>query len=119
MIKKTVTILLIEERPEYAGWVRRWLSPQDDMEFVVHRTDSLRTGLSRLEEGDIDAILLDLGLPDSHGMETFTTAKKHAGGVPILVLSGSDTESVALQAIQQGVEDYYITKSTCDGALLV
>jgi Flp pilus assembly CpaE family ATPase len=119
MIKKTVTVLLIEDSVEYAELVRRWLSPQDDMEFVVHRTDSLCAGLSRLDAGDIDAILLDLGLPDSRGIETFTTAKMHAGGIPILILSGSDMESVALQTIQQGAEDYYIMKSSCDGALLV
>src|SRR5580704_6796116 len=105
MIKKTVTILLIEDSPEYAELVRRWLSPQDDIEFIVHRTDSLQAGLRRLEEGNIDAILLDLGLPDSHGLATFTTAKLHAGDVPILVLSGSDSESIALQTIQQGAED--------------
>src|ERR1700722_20507819 len=119
MMKKAVTVLLIEDNGEYAELVRRWLSPQEDMEFVVHRTDSLRAGLSRLQEGNIDAILLDLGLPDSHGEETFTTAKMHAGSVPILILSGSGTESLALQMIQQGAEDYYIMKSTCDGALLV
>src|ERR1700722_6735418 len=119
MIKKTVTVLLIEDSPEYAELVRRWLSPQHDMEFVVHRTDSLRAGLSRLEKRDIDAILLDLGLPDSRGIETFNTAKTHSGDVPILILSWSGTESVALQTIQRGTEDYYITKSTCDGALLV
>ncbi len=119
MTKKIVTVLLIEDSPEYAELVRRWLSPQDDMEFVVHRADSLRAGLSRFKMGRIDAILLDLGLPDSQGMETFSTAKMHAGGIPILVLSGSDTESAALQTIQQGTEDYYIMKSTCDDVLLV
>jgi len=119
MIKKTVTVLLIEDSPEYAELVRRWLSPQDDIEFVVHRADSLLAGLSRFKMERIDAILLDLGLPDSRGIETFTTVKMHVGGVPILILSGNDTESVALQTIQQGAEDYYIMKSTCDGALLV
>jgi Flp pilus assembly CpaE family ATPase len=119
MIKNQVTVLLIEDSPEYAELIRRWLSPQDDMEFVIHRTDSLRTGLTRLEKGGIDAILLDLGLPDSRGTDTFTTAKLQAGDVPILILSESGTESVALQAIPQGAEDYYIMKSTCDGALLV
>jgi Flp pilus assembly CpaE family ATPase len=119
MIKKTVAVLLIEDSSEYSELVRRWLSPQDDIEFVVHRTDSLRAGLSRLEKGDIDAILLDLGLPDSRGLETFTTTKLNAGKVPVLILSGSNTESLALQMIQQGAEDYYIMKSTCDGELLV
>jgi len=119
MIKKTVTVLLIEDSAEYAELVSRWLTPKDDIEFVVIWADSLREGLSRLKKGNIDAILLDLGLPDSHGLETFTAAKMQAAGVPILILSGTDTESRALQMIQQGAEDYYIMKSTCDGDLLV
>jgi Flp pilus assembly CpaE family ATPase len=119
MIKQIVTVLLIEDNPEYAALVQRWLSPKEDIEFVLNWTNSLAAGLNRLENGDIDAILLDLGLPDSHGLKTFTTTKMYASGIPILILSGSEAESIALQEIQQGAEDFYITKSACDGTLLV
>jgi Flp pilus assembly CpaE family ATPase len=119
MIKQIVTVLLIEDSPEYAALVQRWLSPKEDIEFVLNWTNSLATGLNRLEKGNIDAILLDLGLPDSHGLETFTTTKMYASGIPILILSGSEAESIALQKIQQGAEDFYITKSVCEGTLLV
>jgi pilus assembly protein CpaE len=119
MIKKILTVLLIEDNPEYAALVQRWLSPKEDIEFVLHRAGSLLAGLNRLEKGNVDAILLDLGLPDSRGLETFTTTKMHASGIPILILSGSETESRALQKIQQGAEEYYIMKSVCDGTLLV
>jgi pilus assembly protein CpaE len=119
MIKKILTVLLIEDNPEYAALVQRWLSPKEDIEFVLNWADSLLAGLNRLDKGNVDAILLDLGLPDSRGFETFTTTKLHASGIPILILSGSETESLALQKIQQGAEDYYIMKSACDGTLLV
>ena len=118
MIKKILTVLLIEDSPEYAELVQRWLSPQNDIEFVLNWTNSLMAGLNRLEKGGVDAILLDLGLPDSHGTATFTTAKMHASGVPIVILSGSDTESLALHMVQQGAQDYII-KSACDSKLLV
>src|SRR5580658_2578876 len=119
MIKQIVTVLLIEDNPEYAALVHRWLSPKEDIQFVLNWSNSLAAGLNRLKKGDIDAILLDLGLPDSHGLETFTTTKMYASGSPILILSGSEAESIALQKIQEGAEDFYITKSVCDGTLLV
>ena len=74
--------------------------------------------MNRLARGGVDAVLLDLGLPDSHGLETFNRAKMHASGVPIVILSGSDTESLALHMVQQGAQDYII-KSACDSKLLV
>jgi Flp pilus assembly CpaE family ATPase len=117
-MKNVLTVLLIEDSPEYAELVQRWLSPKNDIEFVLNWTDSLGAGLDRLERGGVDAILLDLGLPDSQGLGTFTTAKIRASGVPIIVLSGSDTESLALQMVQQGAQDY-IVKSACNCDVLI
>ena len=48
MIKKTVTVLLVEDSPEYAALVRRWLSPTVDIEFFVIWADSLEASLNRL-----------------------------------------------------------------------
>ena len=118
MIKKTLTVLLMEDNPEYAGLVERWLSPVNDIEFVLNWTDSLVAGLNRLAKGGVDAILLDLGLPDSHGIGTLTTVKMHASGVPIIILSGDDTQSLALQMVQEGAQDY-IVKSACSSELLI
>ncbi|MCU1234287.1 MAG: response regulator receiver protein [Candidatus Solibacter sp.] len=118
MTKTTLTVLLIEDSQEYAELVRRWLSTKDNIEFVVHWTDSLMAGLHRLTNGDVDVILLDLGLPDSQGFGTFTTATTHALGIPIVILSGGDTESLALQMVQQGAQDYII-KGGCNREVLV
>src|ERR1700679_2063300 len=101
MIKTVLTVLLIEDNAEFTQLVQRWLSPKDDIEFVLHRADSLTAGLSKLQEVKVDAILLDLGLPDSHGIETFTKVKAHASDVPILILTGNETEALALRTIQQ------------------
>ncbi len=118
MIKKILTVLLIEDSPEYAELVQRWLAPKDDVEFILNWTDTLTAGLSRLAKGGVDVILLDLGLPDSDGVETLATARMHAPGIPIVVLSGGDTESFALQMVQQGAQDYII-KSTGSSEILV
>src|SRR5712692_3118352 len=116
--KKTITVLLIEDTPEYAELVQRWLSSRGETEFLLNWTDSLTAGLERLARGGVDVILLDLGLPDSNGLETFTAARVHAAGVPIVLLSGSDTESLALEMVREGAQDYLV-KSACTSELLV
>jgi Flp pilus assembly CpaE family ATPase len=118
LIKNSLTVLLIEDSPTYAKLVRGWLSKESDIEFPLIWTDSLVAGLNRLAEGGVDAILLDLGLPESNGPATFAAVEMHASGVPIVILSGEDAESLALQLVQQGAQDYII-KQTCTRDLLV
>jgi Flp pilus assembly CpaE family ATPase len=65
----------------------------------------------------MDVILLDLGLPDSNGYETFTTVRTYAPAAPIIVLSGGDSESLALRMVQEGAQDYII-KSACNAEML-
>jgi diguanylate cyclase (GGDEF)-like protein len=72
------------------------------------------TGLERLAAGGIDVVLLDLGLPDSVGLDTFTTVNTQAPQVPILVLTGLDDEALAVQVVQQGAQDYLV-KGQADG----
>ena len=117
MVKKAITVLLIEDTTEYAELVQRWLSTKSDTTFVLNWTDSLKAGVDRLARGGVDVILLDLGLPDSQGLGTFTTTKAHAGGIPIILLSGSDTESLALEMVREGAQDY-IVKSSCTAEIL-
>jgi Flp pilus assembly CpaE family ATPase len=117
LLKKAITVLLIEDTTEYAELVQRWLAPKGDTTFVLNWTDSLKAGVDRLSRGGVDVILLDLGLPDSQGLGTFFTARTHAGAVPIILLSGSDTESMALEMVREGAQDY-IVKSSCTAELL-
>lgn len=65
MAKTVLTMLLIEDSPEYAELVKRWLAARSDIEFVLDWKDSLKAGLNRVAKGGVDAVLLDLGLQDS------------------------------------------------------
>jgi Flp pilus assembly CpaE family ATPase len=111
---KTLTVLLIEDSPDYAALVQQWLSLRSDIAFVLHWTDSLQAGLYRLKQGGVDVILLDLGLPDSSGADTFGRTKLHAAGVPVILLTGEDSEPIALQLVREGAQDYLV-KSSCNG----
>jgi Flp pilus assembly CpaE family ATPase len=113
-MKKIVTVLLIEDSPDFAALVQQWLSLRTDIDFVLNWTDSLQAGLNRLKLGDVEVILLDLGLPDSNGLETFTRTKLQAFGVPMILLSGDDSEKLALHMMQAGAQDY-IVKGSCNG----
>ena len=79
MGKSILTVLLIEDSPQYANLVQRWLSDTSEGgRFLLNWTDSLASGMSRLEKGGIDVILLDLGLPDCSGVEAFTETRARA-----------------------------------------
>lgn len=113
-----ITVLLIEDSQDYAALVVKWLSSQAaSAEFTVVWTDSLTASLSRLEQGGIDFILVDLGLPDSDGLATFTALRGRAADLPMIVLSGAESEALAVQTVQLGAQDYLV-KSTCTAELL-
>jgi two-component system cell cycle sensor histidine kinase/response regulator CckA len=86
----------------------------DNIEFA----NSLSKGLSCLALGNVDAVLLDLGLPDSQGLDTFEKIHSAAYKVPIVILTGFNDNAVSLEAVRRGAQDYLI-KGKLDGALLV
>jgi DNA-binding NtrC family response regulator len=109
-------VLLIEDSQRDADMVRmRLREASSDLE--VSCVDRLSTGLAALAIKPPAVVLLDLNLPDSRGAETFRNFLNHACGVPVVVLSGTEDEDLALQAINQGVQDYLV-KGAFDGKQL-
>ncbi|ADB59029.1 response regulator receiver modulated GAF sensor protein [Haloterrigena turkmenica DSM 5511] len=74
----------------------------------VLRADRLETGLERLAASSVDIVLLDLGLPDSSGLDTLTTVLERSAAVPIVVLTGLSDERVGVRAVQQGAQAYLV-----------
>src|SRR5690349_14721789 len=70
------------------------------------RVSTLDEGLAALRKGKFDVVLTDLGLPDSQGLATFRAIGQMYPDAPIVVLSGLDDESIALQALREGAHDY-------------
>ncbi len=111
-------ILLIEDNEDDACLMRETLAertaPAIDLEWV----DRLGSGLTRLVHDSFDAVLLDLSLPDSQGLDTFDKVHTQSPEVPIVVMTGFDDEGTAIQAVQRGAQDYLVKKQL-DGDRLV
>ncbi len=105
---KTINILVIEDNTDDVFLLRTMLQKVTDRRFELHHIGTLASGLTRLAEGNVDVVLLDLSLPDSSGLETFRAVKERARDVPIIVLSGTDDETLAVNAVHAGAEDYLV-----------
>ena len=114
----TIKVLLIEDNPNDQILTKRMLEKTMHSSFDVVFADSLSTGIKSATDGQIDAILLDLGLPDSSGVETFLKLKLQVPEIPIVVFSGFGDEEDAFKSVREGAQDYLI-KGQIDSNLLV
>jgi len=102
MPASTISALIVEDNATEARLLAAVLRGDRLTRFQVTEARDLAQALARLEEGSFDVILLDLGLPDSDGYETFLTLKPRAGRAAILVMTGLDDEQMALRAVRDG-----------------
>jgi two-component system sensor histidine kinase/response regulator len=106
MNSRRIKVLLIEDNAGDARLIQESLAEDPQQPFDLEIAETLATGLQRLDAGGIDAMLLDLALPDSFGFDTFLKARPQARGVAIIVLTGQDDQSLALKLVQQGAQDF-------------
>jgi diguanylate cyclase (GGDEF)-like protein/PAS domain S-box-containing protein len=107
-------VLLIEGEANDAARILDELSSVTDDRFDVEWVPELSSGIERLRNGGVGAVVLDLTLRDSQGIETFDKLFQAAPSVPILILSGTETEEMARRAVQRGAQDYLV-KNQADG----
>ncbi|HVL37620.1 MAG TPA: EAL domain-containing protein [Burkholderiales bacterium] len=112
------SVLLIEDNPGDARLIREMLAEEAEAPFALHWAGRLSQGLARLREEPFALVLLDLSLPDSLGLETFTRVYAQAPNVPIIVLTGNDDRRLALAAVKAGAQDY-LAKGRLDRELLM
>lgn len=118
MSTRPINALLIEDNPGDARLIRDLLAESGGPGFHLEWADSLSSGLERLANNGIDVVLLDLSLPESFGLHTFVKTYTQAPDVPIVVLAGLDDETVAVEALRLGAQDYLV-KGEAGGNLLV
>jgi signal transduction histidine kinase len=101
-------VLIIEDNPADARLIREMLSGGTMPDVRLDHAASLAAGLTILEKEEPDAVLLDLGLPDSQGIDTFIAAHSNAPNVPIVVLTGFSDEAIGSRAVEEGAQDYLV-----------
>lgn len=105
MNKGKIQVLLVEDNPGDARLIQEMFSDDGDL-FCFECADRLSKCLARLSEPYIDAVLLDLGLPDSCGIETFISVHNQNPSMPVVVLTGLNDEEIGIMAVQKGAQDY-------------
>lgn len=118
MVEKSIRVLLVEDDPDDVWVMRNLLGDRWDGPFSLTQVELLSAAIERCAEDPFDAILLDLSLPDSRGLETFFAMHAHAGDVPIIVLSGHNDEQIAVKAVQAGAQDYLVKGQVTDHLLV-
>jgi diguanylate cyclase (GGDEF)-like protein/PAS domain S-box-containing protein len=116
--KTLIEILLIEDNLPDAEYFTELLAAERTPAFVIHEAGRLSDGLLLLAKKEFRLVLLDLGLPDSQGIDTLLSVRKQSPEVPIIVLTGLADEEFALTAINAGADEYLI-KGQIDRTLLV
>ena len=109
MNKNTIRILLVDDNPGDIRLVELILTDSDQYaQFFVDKAKSLSETIKLLANNDYDAILLDLKLPDSSGIETVKSVNKISSDTPVIVLTGLNDEQMGLLAIKNGATDYIV-----------
>ncbi|MBF0102495.1 MAG: response regulator [Desulfobacterales bacterium] len=103
-----LNILLIEDNPIDSRIISKLLIGKPENPIHLTTSNLLSKGISHLEQGNVDAVFLDLVLPDSNGIETFIHVQSRFATIPIIVLTGYNDEELALQAIRLGAQDYLV-----------
>ncbi len=115
---EAIRVLLIEDDAEYRALLRELVEGDDAAEFrVTAMAGDLARGIKLMDDDEIDVVLLDLNLPDSTHLDTFTRAHAAAPELPLIILSGIDDEKLAAAAMHLGAQDYLV-KTRTDGHLL-
>lgn len=117
MVEPSVKVLLVEDNTGDARLIHELLREASATAFDVQHVDRLSAASDAVGREAPDVILLDLGLPDSRGIDTFERMHVAAPTVPIIVLTGMADESLGSLTIREGAQDYLI-KGECDGRLL-
>lgn len=109
MHQRPIKVLLVESDREYLDQLRERLAEvRSGAGIELEWAGELSQALARLTQGGIDAILLDLELPDSQGMVTFDRTYAFAQDVPIIVLTEHDDASLGVGTVQGGAQDYLV-----------
>jgi signal transduction histidine kinase len=116
--RRSVRVVLIEDNPGDVRLIRELLADAAETRFEISHADHLNTGLKLLAEVAPDVVVLDLGLPDSSGLEPVETVHGRAPDLPIIVLTGSHDRMLAVETIRAGAHYCLVKDQVYGGAEL-
>jgi PAS domain S-box-containing protein len=111
-------ILIVEDSQADYILIRKMLDTLEVYSVEITHCISLQDGIDVIHNRETHLVLLDLGLPDSFGKNTFEKMLQAGGDIPVVILSGLNDASVALASLKVGVQDYLV-KGEFDEKLLV
>lgn len=115
--KSMIKVLLIEDNEDEAKLMKYALNGVIDCCFEFTHVVRLSEALKQMESEKFDVVLLDLSLPDSQGIGTFSKMQPYTSIVPVVVLTGLDDEFLALKAVSDGAQDYLVKQQVNIGLL--
>lgn len=103
-----IRLLLVEDGAPDALLLKYMLADVVEESFDVTHVERMADAVNRLATACFDAILLDLSLPDSRGVDTVARINAVAPHVPIVVMTGLDDKNTAMEAVRVGAQDFLI-----------
>jgi two-component sensor histidine kinase len=101
-------ILLVEDNAGDVRLLREMFATERPDSYEITHMPRLGMALNHLAKGNVDIVLLDLGLPDGEGLDTARRVRKLAPGVPLIVLTGRDDDAAVAEAMREGAQDYLV-----------
>lgn len=112
-----IRILLVEDTPSDVQLLEHYLWQVRNLKYTLSHAGQLE-GMNKLVRTEkFDVLVLDLNLPDSHGLSTLSTAMSQSPSLPIIVMTSVDDEATGTEAVRRGAQDYLV-KGEVDGWLL-
>lgn len=112
-----IEILLVEDSDSDFTLLQESILSAGIGDFSISRVESLRQAIEWLKDNHTDAVLLDLSLPDSSGLDTVQQVRNRCPAIPVVVLTGIEDEKMGVEAVRIGVQDYLV-KGQADGRLI-
>ncbi len=107
-IPQEIRTLLVEDSPTEAMLVMASLQETDTAVFHVSHSLNLTEAIAQLESDQYDVVILDLTLPETSGIDTFTAVHNRFPDVPVVILSANGNKDIALKTVELGAQDYLI-----------
>lgn len=116
---QALRLLMVEDDLRSADVLRELLeSSAEDPQFVVQHVTTAASAFDVVERGDVDVVILDLGLPDAKDLEALSRLQQRVHEIPIIVLTGRGDETLATSALHIGAEDYLLKGAISHDSLI-